>query len=48
MHSDPELAVRQRDAGLGIDHLDDEGILEDVQPVVGLALDRHVCTSWKP
>ena len=41
MQIDPELAVGQRLAGLGIDDLHDERVLEDVQPVVRRALHRH-------
>ena len=36
-----QLAVGQRLAGLGIDDLHDERVLEDVQAVVRRALDRH-------
>ena len=35
------LAVGQRLAGLGVDDLHDERVLEDVQAVVRRALDRH-------
>ena len=40
MHERPELAVGQRLAGVGIDDLHDEGVLEDVQAIVRRALDR--------